>query len=50
MKCPKCGSNLTEEHGTNPGEYNWIFCRECGHNWPTEKQKEIDDALKKEAE
>ena len=50
MKCPKCGSNLTEEHGTNPGEYNWILCRECGHNWPTEKQKEIDDALKKEAE
>ncbi len=21
----------------------WYLCRECGHNWPTDKQKEVDD-------
>ena len=42
MKCPKCGSTRTEEHGKNAGDYNWILCRKCGHNWPTEKQAEID--------
>lgn len=50
MKCPKCGSKNIEEYGTEPGDYNWILCRDCGHNWPTDKQKEIDNALKKEAE
>jgi len=28
-KCPFCGANL-EEHGTNPGDHHWWFCRECG--------------------
>ena len=28
--CPKCGSRHLEEHGTEPGDHNWWFCRECG--------------------
>ena len=43
MICPKCGSNHTEEHGTEPGDYNWVLCRSCGYNWPTEKQQEVDN-------
>lgn len=38
MKCPKCKSTQTEEHGTEPGDYNWWLCRECGFNWPTKEQ------------
>lgn len=34
-KCPECRSTRTEEHGTNPGDFNWWLCRECGYNWPT---------------
>lgn len=48
MKCPYCGSKLTEEHGKEPGDYNWIMCRECGRSWPTESQAEKDKAKAKE--
>ena len=41
-KCPNCGSIRAKEHGTRPGEYNWIRCRDCGMNWPTERQRKID--------
>lgn len=40
--CPKCGSTHIEEHGSQPGDYNWMLCRDCGWSWPTERQKEKD--------
>jgi transposase-like protein len=42
MKCPECGSTTVQELGTNAGDYNWYLCHNCGHNWPTERQAEID--------
>lgn len=29
-RCPGCGSNHVEEHGTEPGQHHWWFCRTCG--------------------
>lgn len=29
-KCPKCRKRTLEEHGTNPGDRHWWFCRNCG--------------------
>ena len=29
-KCPVCGNRTLEEHGTEPGDHHWWFCRECG--------------------
>ena len=29
-ECPYCNSKRVEEHGTEPGEFNWWLCRECG--------------------
>jgi len=43
MRCPNCGSTRIEEHGIEPGEYNWLLCRACGENWPTERQRKIDE-------
>lgn len=31
-KCPQCRSRNIEEHGTNPGDNHWWFCRDCGWN------------------
>ena len=39
MKCPKCKSTHTEEHGTQPGDFHWWLCRECGNNWPTKEEE-----------
>ena len=33
MRCPKCQSTMTEEHGLFTGETHWCFCRECGWSW-----------------
>lgn len=44
MKCKYCGALLTEEHGKEPGDYNWILCRGCGRSWPTDAQAEKDKA------
>lgn len=29
-KCPNCGMRTMEEHGTEPGDRHWWFCRNCG--------------------
>lgn len=29
-RCPYCRSWHVEEHGTEPGQYNWWLCRDCG--------------------
>lgn len=29
-KCPVCGKRSMEEHGTNPGDRHYWFCRNCG--------------------
>lgn len=28
--CPVCGERTMEEHGTEPGDHHWYFCRSCG--------------------
>ena len=33
-ECPKCRGRHIEEHGTEPGGFNWWLCRDCGDNWP----------------
>ena len=52
MKCPKCRSARTEEHGTNPGDFHWWLCRECGYNWPTlivdEVVEEVEGAVEQQ--
>lgn len=30
LECPNCGEKTLEEHGTNPGDHHWFFCRTCG--------------------
>jgi transcription initiation factor TFIIIB Brf1 subunit/transcription initiation factor TFIIB len=30
LTCPICGEKTLEEHGTEPGEHHWFFCRSCG--------------------
>lgn len=30
LVCPACGEKTLEEHGTEPGEHHWFFCRTCG--------------------
>lgn len=30
LKCPVCGERTMEEHGTEPGDHHWYFCRTCG--------------------
>ena len=29
-RCPNCGKCTMEEHGTEPGDHHWWFCRSCG--------------------
>lgn len=41
-RCLTCGSARTEEHGAEPGDYNWYFCRDCGAVWPTGRQEKLD--------
>ena len=40
MRCPKCQSTMTEEHGLFTGETHWCFCRECGWSWDVKDEKE----------
>ena len=40
-KCPKCKSTHIEEHGTEPGDFHWWLCRECGYNWPTAEERKV---------
>lgn len=30
LTCVNCGEKTLEEHGTEPGEHHWFFCRSCG--------------------
>ena len=39
-KCPKCGGTHIEEHGTEPGDFNWWMCRDCGTCFDHEKRDE----------
>lgn len=48
MKCAMCGYPRIEEHGTEPGDYNWFFCPGCGRSWPTEKQERKDEAKREQ--
>ena len=45
MKCPLCGSEHTEEHGTGPAELPWWLCRDCGIKWYTSNDKPDDSML-----
>lgn len=49
-RCLTCGSARTEEHGAEPGDYNWYFCRDCGAVWPTGRQEELDRERRRNAD
>ena len=38
--CPYCKAFTIEEHGTEPGDFNWWLCRQCGRSWPVPKEKQ----------
>lgn len=36
-QCPKCGGSHMREYGTEPGDFRWVLCTDCGWNSGSER-------------